>query len=98
MEVFDTFTLSTFPTICKTGEKSETDRITQANFSLQKKPYNFFNLQDKSCKLPEMYFHKELNILCLYLHNELFTHCDFLIRNSNEYCEHSQPNGKKQNY
>ena len=44
MEVFDTFALSTFPTIRKTGEKSETDRITQANFSLQKKkkkiPYN----------------------------------------------------------
>lgn len=37
MEVFDTFALSTFPTIRKTGEKSETDRITQANFSLQKK-------------------------------------------------------------
>lgn len=36
MEVFDTFTLSTFPTIRKAGEKSETDRITQANFSLQK--------------------------------------------------------------
>lgn len=72
MEVFDTFTLSTFPTIRKTGEKSETDRITQANFSLQKN-LTIFYLQDKSCKLPEMYFHKELNILCLYLHNELFT-------------------------
>lgn len=43
MEVFDTFALSTFPTIRKTGEKSETDRITQANFSLKKKKktYNF---------------------------------------------------------
>lgn len=37
MEVFDTFALSTFPTIRKTGEKSETERITQANFSLKKK-------------------------------------------------------------
>lgn len=37
MEVFDTFALLTFPTIRKTGEKLETDRITQANFSLQKK-------------------------------------------------------------
>jgi hypothetical protein len=37
MEVFDTFALSTFPTIRKTGEKLETDRITQAYFSLPKK-------------------------------------------------------------
>ena len=43
MEVFDTFALSTFPTIRKTGEKSETDRITQANFSLKKKKKKTYN-------------------------------------------------------
>ena len=60
MEVFDTFALSTFPTIRKTGEKSETDRITQANFYLKKKKnlQFFVYLQDKSCKLPEIYVHK----------------------------------------
>lgn len=61
MEVFDTFALLTFPTIRKTGEKSETDRITQANFSLQKKKKKYltiFYLQDKSCKLPEIHFHR----------------------------------------
>lgn len=60
MEVFDTFALSTFPTIRKTGEKSETDRITQANFSLQKKKKN--TLQSFIYKIKVVNFQKFTSI------------------------------------
>lgn len=36
-----------FPQFAKTGEKSETNRITQANFSVKKKKLTIFYLQGK---------------------------------------------------
>lgn len=60
MEVFDTFALSTFPTIRKTGEKSETERITQANFSLKKK--KIITLQSFIYKIKVVNFQKFTSI------------------------------------
>lgn len=61
MEVFDTFALSTFPTIRKTGEKSETERITQANFSLKKKKI-IITLQSFIYKIKVVNFQKFTSI------------------------------------